>query len=139
MAAFVIVAYMKGIPMIYNGQEVGTPFRLVFPFKNSPINWDLPNQDVTAEYKKVIAFRSKSKAIRRGKLNAYSSDDICVFTKELGSEKVLVISNLRDKSITYNIPARYANTKWRDASTGTRTLLGKEITVEPYQYIILKK
>jgi glycosidase len=28
MAAFVVVAYMKGIPMIYNGQEIGTPFRL---------------------------------------------------------------------------------------------------------------
>lgn len=32
MAAFVVVAYMKSVPMMYNGQEVGTPYRLVFPF-----------------------------------------------------------------------------------------------------------
>jgi glycosidase len=139
MAAFVVVAFMKGIPMIYNGQEVGTPFRLVFPFRNSPINWDLNNHDVTAEYKKIIAFRNKSKAIRRGTLSSYSSDDVCVFTKELGAEKVLVISNLRDRTITYNIPALLANTKWKDVFTGSKASLGKEITVGPYQYIVLRK
>ncbi|MBK8952657.1 MAG: alpha-amylase [Chitinophagaceae bacterium] len=32
MAAFVVAAYMKSVPMIYNGQEVGTPVRLTFPF-----------------------------------------------------------------------------------------------------------
>ena len=139
MAAFVVVAYMKGIPMIYNGQEVGTPFRLVFPFKSTSINWDLNNQEITSEYKKIIAFRNKSKAIRRGTLNSYSSDDVCVFTKEIGKEKVLVISNLRDKPITYVIPNALANTKWKDGFTGAKTSLNKEITVEPYQYIVLKK
>ncbi len=139
MAAFVVVAYMKGIPMIYNGQEIGTPFRLIFPFKNTTINWDLNNQDVTSEYKKIIALRNKSKAIRRGTLNSYSSDDVCVFTKEIGTEKVLVISNLRDKPITYDIPPILANTNWKDVFTGSKTSLNKEITIEPYQYIVLKK
>jgi hypothetical protein len=139
MAAFVVVAYMKGVPMIYNGQEIGTPFRLVFPFKSTSINWRLNNPDVTAEYKKIIAFRNKSKAIRRGRLNSYSSDDVCAFTKEIGSEKVLVISNLRDKSVTYNIPSTFANTKWKDVFTGTKTTLNTEIKVEPYQYLVLKK
>jgi hypothetical protein len=41
MAAFVVVAYMKGIPMIYNGQEVGTPFRLTFPFTSTRVDWTL--------------------------------------------------------------------------------------------------
>ena len=139
MAAFVVIAYMKGIPMIYNGQEVGTPFRLVFPFKSTPINWDLNNQDVTSEYKKIIAFRNKSKAIRRGTLNSYSSDDVCVFTKEMGTEKILVMSNLRDKPITYEIPAVLENTNWKDVFTGSKILLTKEITIEPYQYIVLKR
>ena len=139
MAAFAVVAYMKGVPMIYNGQEIGTPYRLVFPFKNTSVDWTLNNYDVTAEYKKIIAFRNKSKAIRRGTLNSYSSDDVCVFTKEIGSEKVLVISNLRDKSVIYNIPASLVNTKWKDAFTGSKTTLNAEIQVEPYQYLVLKK
>ena len=57
MAAFVIVAYMKGIPMIYDGQEVGTPYRLSFPFTSAKIDWTI-NPNITAEYKKVLAFRN---------------------------------------------------------------------------------
>lgn len=138
MAAFVVVAYMKGVPMIYNGQEVGTPFRLVFPFKNSTIDWTL-NPDVTAEYKKVIAFRSLSTAVRRGTLTSYSSDDVCAFTKQAGSEKVLVLSNLRDKAITYTIPAGLVNSSWKNVFEGSKTKLSKEVTLEPYRYLVLKK
>jgi glycosidase len=139
MAAFVVVAYMKGIPMIYNGQEVGTPYRLTFPFKSTAVDWTLNNPDITAEYKKVIAFRNKSKAVRRGSLSSYSSDDVCAFVKELKAEKVLVLSNLRNKSVTYNIPSALINSRWKDAFTGSRTSLKNEIVLEPYQYIVLKK
>lgn len=141
MAAFVVAAYMKGVPMVYNGQEIATPFRLVFPFTGTKIDWSLSsvNQDVTAEYKKVIAFRNDSKAIRRGNLTAYSSDDVCAFTKEAESEKVLVLSNLRDKAVTYAIPVALAKSKWRDAFDGRKTKLKTEIILEPYQYLVFKK
>ena len=141
MAAFVVVAYMKGIPMIYNGQEIATPFRLVFPFTGTKIDWSLgaANQDVTAEYKKIVAFRNKSTAIRRGVLNSYSSDDVCVFTKEAGSEKVLVLSNLRDTTVTYTVPETLANSSWKDAFNGSKIILTNHIKIEPYQYLVLEK
>jgi glycosidase len=113
MAAFVIVAYMKGVPMIYNGQEVGTPNRMMFPFTRSKLDWSI-NPDVTAEYKKIIAFRNKSEAVRRGELASYSSDDVCAFTKIDGSDKVLVISNLRNKALDYVVPANLVGTKWKN-------------------------
>ncbi|RYY26963.1 MAG: alpha-amylase [Sphingobacteriaceae bacterium] len=137
MAAFVVVAYMKGIPLIYNGQEVGTPYRLRFPFTADKIDWTL-NPDVTAEYKKIIAFRNASSAIRRGKLTSYSTADICAFTKEKGVEKVLVISNLRNKSISFSIPSDVAATIWKDAFTGLQPKLNSTINLEPYSYIVLK-
>ena len=138
MAAFVVVAYMKGIPMIYNGQEVGTPFRLVFPFTNSKIDWTLNNPDITAEYKKIIGFRNSSEVVRRGLLTSYSSDDVCAFTKAEGSKKVLVLSNLRNKPVTYSIPSDIANSSWKDAFTGSKTTLSSSISLEPYAYIVLK-
>lgn len=138
MAAFVVVAYGKDIPMIYNGQEVGTPYPLLFPFKSSHIDWTI-NPDVTAEYEKVIAFRNKSTAIRRGQLTSYSSDDICVFTKQVGNDTVLVLSNLRDKPVTYKIPAALANNQWKDAFNGSKIKLVTQITMDAYQYLILKK
>ena len=137
MAAFVVIAYMKSIPMIYNGQEVGTPYRLTFPFTGKKIDWSL-NPDVTAEYKKVIAFRNRSNAIRRGNLQSYSSNDVCAFTKSYGKDKVVVLSNLRNKEVTYTIPATLANSSWKNAFTGGSTQLKNTLTLSPYSYIVLE-
>ena len=138
MAAFVIAAYMKSIPMIYNGQEVGTPYRLVFPFTAKKIDWTL-NPDITAEYKKVIAFRNRSNAIRRGNLISYTSDDVCAFTKTFGSEEVLVISNLRDKAIDYTLPSTLKSLTWKDAMKGGTVVLSGSINLPPYSYFVYNK
>jgi glycosidase len=138
MAAFVVVAYMKGIPMVYNGQEIGTPFRLTFPFTGTKIDWTLKNPDITAEYKRIIAFRNSSEPVRRGIMTSYSSDDVCVFTKIEGSEKVLVLSNLRDREVTYTLPEVLVNSAWKDAFNGSRTTLKSTITLEPYSYLVYK-
>lgn len=138
MAAFVTAAYMKGVPMIYNGQEVGTPIRLTFPFASTKINWSI-NPDVTAEYKKVIAFRNSSAAIRRGQLFSYTSDDVCAFTKEVGAEKVFVLVNVRNSVVEYTLPASLVNTTWTDAMNGGNISLTTKVSLQPYAYIILKK
>jgi glycosidase len=137
MAAFVMLAYMKGIPMIYNGQEVATPVRLTFPFTSSKIDWSI-NPDVTAEYKKIISFRNQSQAVRRGKLTSYSSDDVCAFTKTMDDEKVLVISNFRNKEVYYTIPNQFNNSVWLDAYNGEHVRLNDNITLAPYSYLVLK-
>ena len=138
MAAFVVAAYMKGTPMIYNGQEVGTPYRLTFPFTGADIDWSL-NPDVTAEYKKIIAFRNNSAPIRRGVLTSYSTADVCAFTKVQAAQKVFVAANCRNSSINYTLPLGVANNTWTNAMTGTNRSLGSQITLEPYEYVVLKK
>lgn len=135
MAAFAVVAYMKSTPMIYGGQEVGTPHRLQFPFTSSKIDWTL-NPDLKEEYKRIIAFRNSSEPVRRGELKSYSTDDICAFTKTLGGKKVLVLSNLRNKPITYSIPSDLTNTSWKDAFDGSETTLTNTIILEPYSYLV---
>jgi glycosidase len=138
MAAFVVVAYMKGVPMIYNGQEVGTTFKLTFPFTGADINWT-PKPSITEEYKRVIAFRNSSTAIRRGTLTTYSTADICAFTKEQGTEKVFVVSNLRNAAGSLTLPASLANTTWTNAMTGAAVTLTTKMDMTPYSYVVLKK
>ena len=138
MAAFAVIAYMKGVPMIYNGQEVGTPFRITFPFTGTKIDWAL-NPDITAEYKKILAFRNSSMAIRRGILTSYSTADICAFTKDVAGEKVLVISNLRNGIINYTLPAALANTAWTDVMNGGSVTLTTQLSLQPYTYLVLKQ
>ena len=138
MAAFVVASYMKGIPMIYNGQEVGTPVRITFPFTSTKINWTI-NPDVTAEYKKIIAYRKTSAALRQGLLTSYSNADICAFTKEQSGEKILVLSNLRNSVGNYSLPPALSNTTWTDAINGGNITLTGQLILQPYSYLILKQ
>ena len=138
MAAFVVVATMKSVPMIYNGQEVGTPFRLSFPFTGTKIDWTL-NPDMTTEYKKILAVRNNSTAIRRGTLTSYDSADICAFTKAITGEKVLVISNLRNSEINYTVPAALVNTTWTDLMNGGSITLTSTLALQPYSYLVAKQ
>jgi len=136
-AAFVIAAYMKSVPMIYNGQEVGNTTRLTFPFTSTKVNWT-GNYPMQAAYKKIIAFRNSSAAIRSGTLTAYSSADVCVFTKVQGTETVLVIANLRNSTINYSIPSAIANRTWQDVMNGGNLNLTTQLSLAPYAYWVLK-
>jgi glycosidase len=138
MAAFVVAAYMKSVPMIYNGQEVGTSYRLTFPFTGTTINWN-QNQSMVEEYKKIIAFRNSSMAIRRGTLTSCSNTNICAFTKTTGTETVLVICNLRNSTVMFALPTVAANSSWKDAFTDASVSLGSQLTMAPYAYLVLKK
>jgi Glycosidases len=137
MAAFVVAAYMNGVPMVYNGQEVGMPTKLVFPFTNQQINWSL-NPGMVAEYKKIIAFRNNSVAIRRGTLVSYSNSNVCAFTKASGTETVLVLSNLRNAATNFTLPAAVASTTWVDAFTGASVYLTTQVSLQPYSYVVLR-
>lgn len=138
LTAFIIAAYMKGTPMIYNGQEIAYPNQLTFPFTSSTIDWTM-NKDVLADYKKVIAIRNGSQAIKRGVMKSFSSKDVCAFTKTFENETVLVIANVRNLNIGFTLPATLSNTSWQDAFTGINKNLGEQLTLEPYSCLILKK
>jgi glycosidase len=138
MAAFVATACSRCVPMIYNGQEVGTPTRLTFPFTNQAINWAL-NPSMVAEYKKIITFRNNSTALRRGTVASYSNADISAFVRQSGSESVLVLSNCRNAAISFTLPAVLSNTTWSDAFSGGTVNLSTAITLQPWSYIVLKK
>lgn len=137
MAAFVVAAYMRGVPMVYNGQEVGYTERIPFMGPRRPIVWT-PNPALTAEYKRLLKFRNGSKAIRNGALASYSTDDVCAFTKTEGREQVLVLANLRNAAVNYQVPATVSSTGWRDAFDSRPAAL-ERLTLQPYQYLVLKK
>ena len=138
MAAFVVNACMKGVPMIYNGQEAGTTYRLYFLTLGTTINWN-QNPPMVEEYKKIIAFRNSSVPIRRGQLTSYSNTNVCAFTKEQGAEKVFIASNLRNTNISYTLPASVANSTWTDAMSGATVSLTNQLNLAPYSFRIYKK
>lgn len=138
VAAFVVAAYMKGVPMIYDGQEVGCPVKLSFFDKSTPIDWSI-NPDLAEEYKRIIGLRNKSDAIRRGELQSFSDDDVCAFTKTKGAEEILVIDNLRGTPSTYTVPEALRGDHWKDAYSDAEVAIPDQMALQAYQYHVYKK
>jgi hypothetical protein len=134
MANFVVSAYMRGVPFLYGSQEVAFATRIPWPWDGVDINWT-PNAPVTAEFTKVLNFRTASNAIRRGAMTNYSDANICAFTKIAGTEKVVVLTNLRNGTFNYTIPSALAGT-YNDAYTGATVTLtaGAQFSLVAYQY-----
>ncbi|KRD63034.1 alpha-amylase [Flavobacterium sp. Root935] len=136
IATFVVAAYLKSVPMIYNGQEIGYDKRLNY-FAKTPIDWSTADTEMLAEYKKIIAFRNTSNAIKKGTFTGYSSDAVSAFTMEKDAEKVFVLSNLTNSTVKHLIPNTLKG-NWKDAFTGAAVTVGSEITLQPFQYLVLK-
>ncbi len=136
LALFVVAAYMKGVPFIYNGQEVDFPTQITFPFTSVTIDW-ASSYSAEANYKQIIAYRNSSMAIRRGTLVSYDNSDVAVFTKTYGTDTVLVLSDLRNSAETYTLPSALAGTTWYDAFTGVPVSLSTSVSLTPYEYRVL--
>ena len=136
LAASVVTIYMGGVPLIYNGQEIGVTENIPF-FSNSPIDWTL-NPDMLNAYIKMFRFYSSSDVVKKGELITYTHPSVVVFTRSLGTEKVLIIVNTRDENITYIMPDELVDKNWIDAITETSITTNEELYLTPYEYRILK-
>ena len=138
MSAFVIASLLKGIPMVYNGQEAGMTTAIPFPFTSVKINW-AAHPDVTRTYKQLLAARAGSPALRRGTPTLYSTADVCAFTKTAGTDQALVLVNVRSTPTTYILPAVLTNSTWTNALQAGTLTLGTQVMLPAYGYTILKK
>ena len=137
MAAFVISAYMGGVPLIYNGQEVGCPVKLPF-FSRSPIDWST-NPDMTAAYQNLMRIRAEHPALRGGSLESYADQHIIAFKRKSASDEVLVFVNTRNNASTLAVPSGLQNTTWKNALTNAPITLGAQLSMSAYQYLVLEK
>lgn len=134
---FLVSAYMRGVPFLTSGQEVDHNQTIPWPYTSVKINWSA-NPTAAADFTKVLNFRTSSTAIRRGTMTNYSNTNVCAFTKISGSEKVVVIANLRNSTQTFVIPAALAGS-YVDAYTGAAVTLtsGATQSLTNFQYRVL--
>jgi len=137
LAAFVLAAYMGGVPLIYDSQEVGYPNKINF-FNHVPVDYTA-NPDMITAYKQIIAFRQAHEAIKTGQLTAYNDANVVAFEKKSDSDDVLILVNARNSVINYGIPTSLQNSTWINGFTNSGVTLGTLLTLQPYQYIVLKK
>lgn len=137
LAAFVLAACMDGVPLLYNGQEVGSPKKINF-FIKDPIDWST-NPDMVQAYKQTLTVRASSEAIKTGTLTAYNHTDVVAFEKKAGAEDFLVLVNVRNSPKDFPVPAALTGTSWKDQLTNASLTISTSTALPAYSYLILKK
>ena len=137
LSAFVMAAYMGGIPLIYDSQEVGYP-NTISIFTDVPVNYSA-NPAMVAAYKQILAFRAAHQAIKTGTLTEYTDPNIVAFEKVSGTDDVLILVNATNTTVNYSVPAGLQNTTWINGLTQASTTLSTTLSFAPYQYVILSK
>ena len=96
-----------GVPLIYNGEEVGNDRKLSL-FDKVDIDWS-KNYEFRAYYKSLTRLRSTHVALRRGEyvpVKNSEGEKVCSFLRRLGNDQVLVVINfsLEARSFTLDLP-----------------------------------
>ena len=136
MSAWVISAFMPGIPLIYSSQEVGHPSRINF-FRYAFVDWNA-NNHLRKEYEKIMAIYNANEVVRKGELKTYPLDDVALFERYLGNKRYLIAANVRNSRQSVALPAELANLSGTDLYTGSTFKFAGNLTLEPYEYKILK-
>lgn len=137
LAASALTLFIGGAPLIYGSQEVGTADNIPF-FSNSTIKWN-DNPEMLTAYKKMLQFYAGSQAAKKGQNTVYEHNDIACFKKSLGSEEIVILTNLRNAPVNYAIPSALENTTWTDVITQNDIVLNGQIALTPYQFYILEE
>ena len=134
-----------GVPLLYNGQEVGLTKQLQF-FEKDPIVWDAnpAASSWTAFYTKLTTLKKSNPALwagtAGGSLNFISNNNskTLSYARVLGSNKVILIANLSAKKITPKLSFGKLAGKYFDYATGKAVKLAKsqKLTVQPWSFVV---
>jgi len=137
LSASVVTIFTSAVPLLYSSQEVGQSELLPF-FTRDPIDWSA-NSSMTSEYEKLLSLYTSSEVFRKGTLQSVSTADAAIFKRTLNSEEYLVLVNVRNAEKSVDLHASLQNTTWTDAFEETPVSLSTSITLQPYEYRIVKK
>ena len=98
---------LDGVPLIYNGQEIGEQKRIPLfdPFK---IQWGTGNDNIRDLYKRLSRVRKSIPALRRGSLtflDVDKDDKVIAYYREYGESRVMVILNFTADKVKTRVSA----------------------------------
>jgi glycosidase len=133
-AASVASIFGPGVPLIYNGQEVGDSTILNL-FEKIPVKWDL-NPEMRKFYQKTLGFKANHKAFTAGSFESKDfGKDVIGYSRTHEGKTFLVMVNVRNQEVNVNTEIGSDAT---DLYTETQFTAAQKITLKPYQYLVLE-
>lgn len=112
LAAQTLAFTLDGVPLIYNGMEVGDAAESGAPalFERLPIFWQIAERrpEFPRYYKSMIALRKSSVALRRGDVTWLRNSDenrVVTFSRRSGTDELLIAVNMTNAPFFGSIEA----------------------------------
>jgi len=138
--AFAVLSYtLPGIPMLYNGQEVGFDHAFEF-FEADSVQPDYTHNAFTTFYEMLNSLKHKNPALNAGKNGGNfkvipSSDkDILAFERSLDGNRIVVITNLSNGELPLSLKEIPDLSGMIDYFTGRPAMIPK--TLKAWEYLV---
>ena len=137
-----------GMPLIYNGQEVGyNPGGSVSLAEKTPIDWSNPDSRTTELIRTLSNLKHTQPALNTGHttgtlINHTATDpNVYVYERRQGDESVVVMLNFNDSQKTFSISGNLPGFTGKDAFTGNtgRMAAGESFTLPAQGYAVYVK
>lgn len=141
----VLCGVVKGMPLVYGGQEAGMNKSLEF-FEKDQIQWK--KSYFSEIYSKLIQLKLKNKALWNGnsggemnRLKTGNDNNIFAFEREKEGNKIVAIFNLSKNDAEARINSEKITGSYFNLFSGKKTELGSESTfkLKAWEYLILYK
>lgn len=134
LAASAFMFLLDGVPLIYNGMEVGDTAESGAPalFERMPIFWQIAERrpEFPRFYKEIVPLRHKHEALRRGSLEWTGNSDrqrILTFFRRGQSEQMFVAINFSNQPWTGEVEGAFPG-EWQEI---TLTGFSRELNPRP--------
>jgi cyclomaltodextrinase / maltogenic alpha-amylase / neopullulanase len=138
----VLCAVIKGMPLVYSGQEAGMHKRLRF-FDKDTIDWK--KSDFRELYTKLIHLKLKNKALWNGisggdmnRLNTNDDTSIFAIEREKDANKIVAVFNMSPNEKEIKINSDKLDGNFANLFTGGKIKLAGEATfkMKPWGYLV---
>jgi cyclomaltodextrinase / maltogenic alpha-amylase / neopullulanase len=149
LLASAIIYTLDGVPLLYNGMEVGDTTESAAPalFERTPIQWEMAERkpQVVPYYQALAAFRRAHPAITRGSVQWLRNGDeqrVLSFERSGAGESLIVVANL--SSQPYNglvdVPAgTYQDITPGLAANGRRAASPSAVFLSPWEFRVFRR
>lgn len=146
LAAFAVIFTMDGVPLLYNGNEVGDATESSAPalFEKMPVWWDAKDRrpEFPRFFAQMIPLRKAHSALRRGTtewLHNSGEDRVLTFVRSDATEDVLVAINFSNRAFNGTVEAAGAGyaeiTPWNPSASAALPV----VTLDPYGVRIFRR
>jgi glycosidase len=137
-AAAVAHLFMPGVPLLYNGQEIGNEDSWAF-FEKWNYDWSL-NPQIRDFYVRLGSIWQQSEALRFGDMRRIRQDNgaaIISYVRRSRNERIAVIVNKTDEPQSFTLPEEYAG-DFEELFSGRRIDTSGELSLEAFGYRVFR-